>query len=166
MEAKINGVAALIRDIQRMKAQEIEQKYYKKHGELEEKIKKAEEYQKLQKQMEELEKQERKLRKDTDKLTENLGGVWEFREKADARLKEEFIKVRIEVMGKEIEDVKDILDMAIGKTGVEHVHVVQRPRLLSDNGACFISHELKKYLESHEIRHIRTKTYHRRCGGS
>jgi transposase InsO family protein len=38
--------------------------------------------------------------------------------------------------------------------------VVQRPRLLSDNGACFISHELKKYLETHEIRHVRTKVYH------
>ena len=58
------------------------------------------------------------------------------------------------------EDVKETLDMAIEKTGVEHVRVVQRPRLLSDNGACFISHELKKYLESHEIRHIRTKVYH------
>jgi len=58
------------------------------------------------------------------------------------------------------EDVKNTLDMAIEKTGVEHVQVVHRPRLLSDNGACFISHELKKYLERHEIRHVRTKTYH------
>ena len=58
------------------------------------------------------------------------------------------------------EDVKNTLDMAIAKTGVEHVQVVQRPRLLSDNGACFISHELKKYLETHEIRHVRTKVYH------
>ena len=58
------------------------------------------------------------------------------------------------------EDVKSTLDMAIAETGVEHVQVVQRPRLLSDNGACFISHELKKYLETHEIRHVRTKVYH------
>jgi putative transposase len=58
------------------------------------------------------------------------------------------------------EDVKNTLDMALEKTGVEHVHVVQRPRLLSDNGSCFISHELKRYLERHDIRHIRTKTYH------
>jgi putative transposase len=58
------------------------------------------------------------------------------------------------------EDVKNTLDMAIEKTGVEYVQVVQRPRLLSDNGACFISHELKKNLERHEIRHVRTKTYH------
>jgi putative transposase len=58
------------------------------------------------------------------------------------------------------EDVKNTLDMAIAETGVEHVQVVQRPRLLSDNGACYISHELKKYLESLEIRHVRTKVYH------
>jgi putative transposase len=31
---------------------------------------------------------------------------------------------------------------------------------LSDNGPCFISHELKDYLENHSIRHIRTRTYH------
>jgi putative transposase len=58
------------------------------------------------------------------------------------------------------EDVKNTLDMAIEKTGDEHVHVVHRPRLLSDNGGCFISHEQQKYLEGHEIRYVRTKTYH------
>ena len=58
------------------------------------------------------------------------------------------------------EDVKETLDMAIEQTGVEHVQVVQRPRLLSDNGPCYISRELKSYLEKQDIRHIRTKVYH------
>jgi putative transposase len=58
------------------------------------------------------------------------------------------------------EDVRNSLDMAIAETGVDHVQVVQGPRLFSDNRACFISHELKKYLEVHEIPHIRTKVYH------
>jgi putative transposase len=58
------------------------------------------------------------------------------------------------------EDVKMTLDLALPTTGVKHVHVLQRPRLLSDNGACFIAAELRKYLEQHEMRHIRTKTYH------
>ena len=58
------------------------------------------------------------------------------------------------------EDVKNTLDMAIAETWVEHVQVVQRPRLLSDNRDCFIFHELKKYLETHEIRHVPTKVYH------
>jgi len=109
VEIKVNGVAALIRDIQRMKAQEIEQRYYRKHEELENEIRKTEKFQKLQKQRDELEKQESKLRKEMDKLTEHLGGAWEFKEQAAQRLKEEFVKVRIEVMGKEVEEVKKII---------------------------------------------------------
>jgi len=31
------------------------------------------------------------------------------------------------------EDVKITLDQAIAKTGVQHIHVLHRPRLLSDN---------------------------------
>ena len=58
------------------------------------------------------------------------------------------------------EDVKKTLDMAIEWTGVEHVHVVHRPRLLSDNGSAYVSKELKRYLEANEIHHIRTKPYH------
>jgi transposase InsO family protein len=58
------------------------------------------------------------------------------------------------------EDVKKTLDMAIQWTGVEHVHVVHRPRLLSDNGSAYFSKELKSYLEANEIHHIRTKPYH------
>jgi len=58
------------------------------------------------------------------------------------------------------DNVKKTLDIAIERTGVEHVHVVYRPRLLSDNGSAYISKELRDYLEANEIRHIRTKPYH------
>ncbi len=58
------------------------------------------------------------------------------------------------------EDVKKTLNMAIETTGVLHVHVVHRPKLLSDNGSAYISKELKRYLEANEIRHIRIKPYH------
>jgi transposase InsO family protein len=58
------------------------------------------------------------------------------------------------------EDVKKLLDVAIAKIGIKHVHVYHRPRLLSDNGSCFISSELKDYLIQHDIKHIRTRTYH------
>lgn len=54
------------------------------------------------------------------------------------------------------EGVKKILDIAIDETEVRHVHVYQRPRLLSDNGPCFIFSELKKYLLRHDIRHIQS----------
>ncbi len=58
------------------------------------------------------------------------------------------------------EDIKITLDQAIAKTGVQHIHVYHRPRLLSDNGPCFISMELKDYLSQHDMKHIRTRTLH------
>jgi len=58
------------------------------------------------------------------------------------------------------EDVKKTLDMAIEWTGVEHVHVVHRPRLLSDNGSAYVSKELRHYLQAYDIHHIRSKPYH------
>ena len=60
----------------------------------------------------------------------------------------------------EAEDVKDLLETAVQKTGVEHVAVKYRPRLLSDNGSCFISKKLAEYLDEKEMRHSRGKPYH------
>jgi len=57
-------------------------------------------------------------------------------------------------------DVKEVLDLAIQKTGVTGVGVKHRPRLLSDNGPCYISAELKEYLGKHQIRHTRGAPYH------
>jgi transposase InsO family protein/transposase-like protein len=57
-------------------------------------------------------------------------------------------------------DVKQTLDLAVKKTGVSNVHVRHRPRLLSDNGSCYISGELKRYLEEHGIGHVRGAPYH------
>ena len=38
-------------------------------------------------------------------------------------------------------DVKETLDLARAKTGIDRVRVVHRPRLLSDNGPCYVSGE-------------------------
>jgi putative transposase len=57
-------------------------------------------------------------------------------------------------------DVTELLDQAIAKTGVDQVEVRHRPRLLSDNGPCFISKALTEYLQKHEIRHTRGQPYH------
>jgi len=57
-------------------------------------------------------------------------------------------------------DVKEVLDLAIEKTGVMGIAVKHRPRLLSDNGPCYISAELKEYLGMHQIRHTRGAPYH------
>ena len=58
------------------------------------------------------------------------------------------------------DDVKQTLDLALESTGIDKVSVRYRPRLLSDNGPCYVSGELKKYLEQQEITHTRGKPYH------
>jgi transposase InsO family protein len=52
-------------------------------------------------------------------------------------------------------DVKETLDAAIAKTGITGIKVKYKPRLLSDNGPCYISGELKHYLQKHSITHVR-----------
>jgi transposase InsO family protein len=62
--------------------------------------------------------------------------------------------------GMATQDVTEVLDRAIAETGVEKVEVRHRPRLLSDNGPCFISRELREYLSEREMQHTRGKPYH------
>ena len=57
-------------------------------------------------------------------------------------------------------DVKETLDKAIENTGVNHVQVRHKPRLLSDNGPCYLSGELKNYLEKQGMSHTRGAPYH------
>lgn len=110
MEVKANGVTGLIRDIFKTKEREIQQKFYQKREELLNKIKKTPEYQELQKKMDDLEKQQEKVRKERDKLTAHLGYAWEYDKLAQGRLNSEFIKVRIAVMGSEIEEAKKVIE--------------------------------------------------------
>jgi putative transposase len=63
-----------------------------------------------------------------------------------------------ETMG--AEDVKDTLDMALEKTGVDQVKVQHRPRLLSDNGSAYISKALSDYLDDKKMQHVRGTPYH------
>jgi len=58
------------------------------------------------------------------------------------------------------EDVKKTLDLALEQTGVRQVKVKHRPRLLSDNGPCYISKELGNYLDKLQMRHTRGAPYH------
>jgi putative transposase len=62
--------------------------------------------------------------------------------------------------GMSADDVKATLDLAIAESGVEHVYVRHRPRLLSDNGPCYISSELKEYLSDNGMSHTRGRPYH------
>ncbi len=58
------------------------------------------------------------------------------------------------------EDVKDTLDLAIEKTGIEQVKVKHKPRLLSDNGPSYLSKDLKEYLDQKQMDHTRGAPYH------
>ena len=57
-------------------------------------------------------------------------------------------------------DVKEVLDLAIEKAGVMGIPVKHRPRLLSDNGPCYLSKELKEYLDREGMEHTRGAPYH------
>ncbi len=62
-------------------------------------------------------------------------------------------------------DVQETLDMAIAKTGVDHVKVHHKPRLLSDNGPCYLSQDLKEYLRNKDMEHTRGASYHPQTQG-
>jgi putative transposase len=57
-------------------------------------------------------------------------------------------------------DVKELLDMAVAATGVDQIAIRHRPRLLSDNGPCYLSSELREYLATRGITHTRGAPYH------
>jgi len=57
-------------------------------------------------------------------------------------------------------DVMETLDLARAAANVDRVPVVHRPRLLSDNGPCYISAELASYLEQSGLAHTRGAPYH------
>lgn len=63
------------------------------------------------------------------------------------------------------EDVKQTLNGAIEETGITHIKVKHRPRLLSDNGPAFISDPLKKFLKSYQMDHVRGAPYHPQTQG-
>ena len=58
------------------------------------------------------------------------------------------------------DDVKNTLDLALHKTGISGVKVRHRPRLLSDNGPCYLAGDLADYLDRHGIKHTRGRPYH------
>ena len=62
--------------------------------------------------------------------------------------------------GMAAEDVKQTLAEAIEGSGIGNPTVLHRPRLLSDNGPCYVSKALRVYLDKEGIRHTRGKPYH------
>ena len=62
-------------------------------------------------------------------------------------------------------DVTETLDLARAKAGLDEVRVVHRPRLLSDNGPCYVSDDLATYLGRHGMEHTRGAPYHPQTQG-
>lgn len=62
--------------------------------------------------------------------------------------------------GMSAEEVTATLDGAIAVSGVNHVYVHHRPRLLSDNGSAYVSSALREYLVEQGFSHTRGKPYH------
>lgn len=60
-------------------------------------------------------------------------------------------------------DVQRSLDKALDDTGL--VNHQFKPRLLSDNGSCYVSGELSEYLEEKGIQHVRGKPHHPQTQG-
>ena len=49
---------------------------------------------------------------------------------------------------------------ALKATGLTEARVHQKPRLLSDNGPCYISKELREWLQDRDMEHTRGAPYH------
>ena len=62
-------------------------------------------------------------------------------------------------------DVEDTLTIALEQTGVEHVQVNHRPRLLSDNGPAFIADALKEFLRPYDIKQVHGRAHHPQTQG-
>lgn len=62
-------------------------------------------------------------------------------------------------------DVTDTLNMALEASGCDQANVMHKPRLLSDNGASYISEDLADYINDNGMSHIRGAPYHPQTQG-
>jgi len=62
-------------------------------------------------------------------------------------------------------DVTQTLEMALQASGLHQVTVRHRPRLLSDNGSCYISEDLAKWLGRNDMDHVRGAPNHPQTQG-
>jgi putative transposase len=58
------------------------------------------------------------------------------------------------------DDVTATLELALDASGLDKAAVLYRPRLLSDNGSSYVSDDLAKWMERHDMAHVRGAPYH------
>ena len=62
----------------------------------------------------------------------------------------------------ETEDAKRVEGVAVKESGIDEA---QRPRLLTDNGSCYISKEFKKFIDDEDLGHVQGAPYHPQTQG-
>lgn len=67
--------------------------------------------------------------------------------------------------GMKAEDVTDTLTLALQVSGCDQATVRQRPRLLSDNGPCYLAGELADWLKDQGMTHTRGAPHHPQTQG-
>jgi len=60
------------------------------------------------------------------------------------------------------QDVQDTINQAMLKSNLQEN---ERPKLLSDNGSCYIAGDFKSYLETQQIKHVRGRVNHPQTQG-
>jgi putative transposase len=58
------------------------------------------------------------------------------------------------------DDVTATLELALDASGLDTATALHRPRLLSDNGSSYVSHDLAKWMERRDMAHVRGAPYH------
>ena len=62
-------------------------------------------------------------------------------------------------------DVTDTLELALEASGCNQATVIQKPRLLSDNGSSYVAADLADYLEDKGMDHVRGAPHHPQTQG-
>ena len=62
-------------------------------------------------------------------------------------------------------DVTETIELALSASGCDQAVVQHKPRLLSDNGSCYISTELADWLETKKMDHVRGAPFHPQTQG-
>lgn len=62
-------------------------------------------------------------------------------------------------------DVMETLDIAHERAGIDRVKVRHQPRLLPDNGQCYLFRDLTAYLEDRDMVHTHGTWYHLQTQG-
>jgi len=62
-------------------------------------------------------------------------------------------------------DVTETIELALTASSCEQAIVQHKPRLLSDNGSCYISGELAEWMQKQEMEHIRGAPFHPQTQG-